>query len=133
LNQIPLIFGNFWFVRGILRATLIDFMNEAPDDQPGKVLNAKYELIEEVGRGGMATVWRALAHGASGFQRVVAVKRLAHGFQPNREVVDMFVEEARVGAALRHPNIVQIQDFGVDEHGSHYLVTEWVDGLHLAD
>jgi eukaryotic-like serine/threonine-protein kinase len=48
-------------------------------------------------------------------------------------VIELFVEEARVGALLRHPNIVQIHDFGKEDSGRYYLVTEWVEGLHLGD
>jgi len=102
-------------------------------DRPGVVLDGKYELIEAVGRGGMAVVWRAQTRGASGFRRPVAVKRLERSFKGYPEIEAMFVEEARVGAALRHPNIVQIHDFGVDEQGEHYLVSEWVEGIHLGD
>ncbi len=104
-----------------------------PSDRPGRVLDGKYELIEAVGRGGMAVVWRAQTRGASGFRRPVAVKRIEQGFKGYPEIEAMFVEEARVGAALRHPNIVQIHDFGVDEQGEHYLVSEWVEGIHLGD
>lgn len=104
-----------------------------PSDRPGQVLDGKYELIEAVGRGGMAIVWRAETRGAAGFRRPVAVKRIEQGFKGYPEIEAMFVEEARVGAALRHPNIVQIHDFGVDEQGEHYLVSEWVEGIHLGD
>ncbi len=104
-----------------------------PTDRPGLVLDGKYELIEAVGRGGMAVVWRAQTRGAAGFRRPVAIKRIEQNFQGFPDIEAMFVEEARVGAALRHPNIVQIHDFGVDEHGGHYLVSEWVEGIHLGD
>ncbi len=100
-------------------------------DHPGRVLAGKYELVEPLGRGGMAVVWRGIAHGAGGFARPVAIKRIeaqVHGFS---EVVEMFVEEARVGALLNHPNIVQVFDFGQDEAGHFFLVTELVNGLHL--
>lgn len=104
-----------------------------PSDRPGLVLDGRYELIEEVGHGGMAVVWRAQTRGAAGFRRPVAVKRIDPSFKGFPEIEAMFVEEARVGAALRHPNIVQIHDFGVDEQGEHYLVSEWVEGIHLGD
>jgi len=81
----------------------------------------------------MAAVWRALTHGASGFQRQVAVKRIDPKFRGYPEVVDMFVEEARVGALLSHPNIVQVHDFGLDETEQYYLVTELVEGMHVGD
>jgi serine/threonine protein kinase len=79
----------------------------------------------------MAVVWRGIAHGASGFARPVAIKRIEAHVLGFAEVVDMFVEEARVGALLSHPNIVQVFDFGKDEQGHHFLVTELVNGLHL--
>jgi len=100
-------------------------------DRPGLILNGKYELVEPIGQGGMAVVWRGISHGSEGFQRPVAIKRIDPAVLGYPEVVQMFVEEARVGAALHHPNIVQVFDFGVDGNGKHFLVTELVDGLHL--
>ncbi|HEX3773812.1 MAG TPA: serine/threonine-protein kinase [Polyangiaceae bacterium] len=101
------------------------------EDVPGRVLAGKYELVEKLGQGGMAIVWRARTRGAAGFSRTVAVKRIEGSVRGFEEVIEMFVEEARVGAALQHPNIVQVHDFGVDEQGVHYLVTELVEGIHL--
>lgn len=100
-------------------------------DQPGRMLAGKYELVQQLGRGGMAVVWRGIAHGASGFARPVAIKRIDAQVVGFAEVIEMFVEEARVGALLHHPNIVQVFDFGQDEQGQHFLVTELVNGLHL--
>jgi serine/threonine-protein kinase len=102
-------------------------------DHAGAIVDGKYALIERVGAGGMATVWRALTYGARGFRREVALKRIHENFGAFPEVIDMFVEEARVGALLRHPNVVQIHDFGKDASGRYYLVTEWVEGVHLGD
>jgi len=101
------------------------------EDVPGRLLAGKYELVEKLGQGGMAIVWRARTLGAAGFFRTVAVKRIEASVRGFDEVIEMFVEEARVGAALQHPNIVQVHDFGVDEDGVHYLVTELVEGIHL--
>ena len=101
------------------------------EDLPGRILAGKYELIEKLGQGGMAIVWRARTLGAAGFFRTVAVKRIEASVRGFEEVTEMFVEEARVGAALQHPNIVQVHDFGEDEHGQQYLVTELVEGIHL--
>jgi serine/threonine protein kinase len=101
------------------------------EDAPGRLLAGKYELVEKLGQGGMAIVWRARTLGAGGFFRTVAVKRIESSVRGFDEVIEMFVEEARVGAALQHPNIVQVHDFGVDEDGVHYLVTELVEGIHL--
>ena len=101
------------------------------EDAPGRILAGKYQLIEKLGQGGMAIVWRAHTLGAAGFFRTVAVKRIEASVRGFEEVTDMFIEEARVGAALQHPNIVQVHDFGEDEQGLHYLVTELVEGIHL--
>lgn len=98
---------------------------------PGLILSSRYELVELAGEGGMATVWRGLVHGASGWSREVGIKRVLPDFCDNDEFVQMFVEEARVGASLHHPNIVQIHDFGLDD-GVYYLVMEWVEGLDLS-
>ena len=78
----------------------------------------------------MAEVFRATTHGVAGFRRPVAVKRILDELSEDPTFVAMFVEEARVTAALQHPNIVQIHDFDRDEDGAYFLVMEWVDGLN---
>ena len=100
-------------------------------DRPGKVIAGRYELLEPAGEGGMAVVWRAVARGAGRFARPVALKRIHASKGADRHMVKLFEEEARVGAALHHPNIVQILDFGVDDDGDYFLAMEWVDGLDL--
>jgi len=99
----------------------------------GLLLAGKYELVELAGTGGMAEVFRGIAHGAAGFRRTVAIKRVLEQFGQNPEFVSMFVEEARVGSDLMHPNIVQIHDFDLDGSGRYFLVMEWVEGLNLAE
>ena len=78
----------------------------------------------------MATVYKGLLRGAAGFQRAVAVKHIKPEYRALRNYVDMFIEEARVGSDLAHPNIVQVHDFCV-EGGSYYLIMEWVEGIDL--
>jgi eukaryotic-like serine/threonine-protein kinase len=95
------------------------------------LIRGRYELLEVAGEGGMATVWRGLMHGAAGYSRPVAVKRLLPLLLRKPEFVEMFVEEARMNSALLHTNIVQILDFDEDEDGSYFLVMEWVEGLDL--
>ena len=95
-----------------------------------QLIARRYELIDQAGEGGMATVWRAVQHGAAGFTRQVAVKHIKPEFQAIQNYINMFVEEARVGSDLAHPNIVQVHDFIIDEK-SYYLVMEWVEGLDL--
>ncbi len=98
---------------------------------PRPVIDGKYELVELAGEGGMASVWRAAVRGAAGFSRTVAIKKIKPEFRAIRNYTDMFIEEARVGSELAHPNIVQVYDFCADEQGSYYIVMEWVEGMDL--
>ena len=91
----------------------------------------KYELLEPVGEGGMAKVWRGVTHGAAGFTCPVAIKRVLPNLAADAGFVAMFVEEARVVSELQHPNIVQVHDFDQDEEGRYFIVMEWVDGIDL--
>ncbi len=102
-------------------------------DAPGTILAGKYELLERAGSGGMAVVWRGRTLGASGFSRPVAIKRIIPHLATDPEFVAMFVEESRVVSELQHPAVTQIHDFGVDDHGHHFLVMEWVEGLDLGE
>jgi eukaryotic-like serine/threonine-protein kinase len=95
------------------------------------IIAERYELIEQAGEGGMAIVWRAAMHGAAGFSRPVAVKRIKPEFRAIKNYTAMFIEEARVGAELQHPNIVQVFDFVIEADGSYYLIMEWVQGIDL--
>ena len=95
-----------------------------------ELLAGRYELLELAGEGGMAQIWRARAHGAAGFHRPVAIKRILPQ-QVSDETEAWFIEEARVVSLLFHPNIVQILFFDRDEDGSYYMVMEWVDGLDM--
>jgi serine/threonine-protein kinase len=98
-----------------------------------ELLGGKYEVLELAGEGGMAKVYRGQTHGAAGFTRPVAIKRVLAPLSQNPEFLKMFVEEARVVSELDHPNIAQIHDFDRDRNGEYYLVLEWVEGLTLAD
>jgi serine/threonine protein kinase len=103
-----------------------------PRERPKQNLIAgKYELLERAGEGGMAVVWKGLMHGAAGFTRPVAMKQIKPELRHDDRQVAMFVEEARLGSCLLHPNIAQVLDFVDDEHGAFWLVTEWVEGLDL--
>jgi serine/threonine-protein kinase len=97
----------------------------------GQLIAGKYELLERAGEGGMAVVWRAVMYGAAGFSRPVALKQMKPELREQDRQVAMFVEEARLGSFLLHPNIAQVLDFVDDDKGSYWLVTEWVEGLDL--
>ena len=90
----------------------------------------QYELLEKFAEGGMAEVWFGRVVGAEGFFREVAVKRLLASSSRDDELVSMFLDEARLGASLHHPNIVSVLDLGGAD-GGWFLVMELVDGPHL--
>jgi serine/threonine protein kinase len=102
-----------------------------PEDAPGRLIAGRYDLVEELGRGGMAVVWRAVQRGAGRFARGVAVKRVLPGLRGSPETLAMLAEEARIGAELNHPNVVAVLDYGLDEFQQPYLVSELVNGLDL--
>ncbi len=76
------------------------------------VLLDQYQLLDRIGVGGMAEVWRATMRGAEGFERPVAIKRILPQFSGDEDFVAMFVDEAKIAVRLSHPNIVQIFDLG---------------------
>jgi eukaryotic-like serine/threonine-protein kinase len=98
---------------------------------PKRWIANKYELLDPVGEGGMAKVWKGVTHGAAGFTCRVAIKRVLPNLAADAAFVAMFVEEARVASELQHPNIVQVHDFDQDEEGRYFLVMEWIDGIDL--
>lgn len=104
-----------------------------PSDKRGlqKLIFDKYKLLEPLGRGGMAEVYRALSVGAAGFKRPVVLKRILPHLAANKQFVDMFVKEASIAASLDHPNIVQVFDLG-EFQGDFFMVMEYVPGVTLA-
>src|SRR5258706_14525449 len=99
--------------------------------QPGgQLIDGKYQLVEVAGEGGMATVYKAVQKGAAGFQRTVAIKHIKPEYRAIKNYIDMFIEEARVGSELQHPNIVQVHDF-VSQDNSYYLGMQCGEGMDL--
>ncbi len=94
----------------------------------GSTLGGRYRLVELLGQGGMATVYRARD---AQLDRDVAVKLLRPELGRDPEFLARFRDEARSAASLGHPNIVAVFDFGEDESGP-YIVMELVDGQDLA-
>jgi eukaryotic-like serine/threonine-protein kinase len=90
-----------------------------------------YELVRRLGRGGMAEVHLAIAHGASGFARKVAIKLLAPELAGDHDLERALIHEATVGGRLHHRNLVAVLGLGVHE-GNYYAVLEYVDGRDLA-
>ena len=102
-------------------------------DPIGKTLDEKYRIERELGRGGMGTVYLATHLGT---ERPVAIKVIAPQFMRRPEFVERFRREARAAGRLRHPNVVDVTDFGFanTEQGQvAYLVMEYLDGCTLGE
>ena len=72
----------------------------------------KYLLLEKLATGGMAQLYRAKLVGAQGFEKIIAIKQILPHLSSEKELVDAFIDEAKLAALLNHQNIVQIYDFG---------------------
>src|SRR5499427_2265954 len=99
----------------------------------GQTLDGKYHLERLLGQGGMGAVYLATHLGT---ERYVALKLIAPQFMRNEEFVERFKREARAAGRLRHPNVVDVTDFGFSGHGIDrvaYLVMEYLDGCTLSD
>jgi serine/threonine protein kinase len=99
----------------------------------GHVLDGKYRIERELGKGGMGAVYLATHLGT---ERPVAIKVIMPQFTRNEEFVERFRREAKAAGRMRHPNVVDVTDFGfaaVDNNQIAYLVMEYLDGCTLAD
>lgn len=93
----------------------------------GRVLNNRYEIIELIGRGGMAYVYKAKD---LKLNRFVAVKVLRDEYTENEQFIKKFDRESQAAAGLTHPNIVSVYDVGVDDE-TYFIIMEYVDGITL--
>ncbi|HMY19990.1 MAG TPA: serine/threonine-protein kinase, partial [Polyangium sp.] len=91
----------------------------------------RYELLDTIASGGMATVHLGRAVGAGGFERLVAIKTMHPHLSSEPDFVAMFLDEARLAARIRHPNVVGTIDIQQDELGL-LLVMEYVEGPSMA-
>jgi eukaryotic-like serine/threonine-protein kinase len=89
----------------------------------------RYEVLGEIASGGMATVFLARALGHGGFQRLMAIKRLHPHLEDDEDFVRMFLDEARLAARIRHPNVVATLD--VEDEDGLYIVMEYIEGVTL--
>src|SRR5687767_1424123 len=90
----------------------------------------RYETLRVIASGGMATVHLARAHGAGGFERLVALKVMHPHIACEPEFVQMFLDEARLAARIHHPNVVSTSDVQQDERGL-FLVMDYIEGSSL--
>lgn len=99
------------------------------DPLVGRVLLGRYRVVRRLAKGGMGVVYLARTEGAAGFVKPVVIKRILPEAE-EKELVGMFVREARILSNLRHPNIAAIVDFA-EEDGAHLMVLEYVHGFDL--
>ncbi|OJH42302.1 serine/threonine-protein kinase [Cystobacter ferrugineus] len=88
----------------------------------------RYELVTPLGSGGMAQVLVARTRGPEGLGRLVALKRILPHLASDPDMVKQFLDEARIGLRLSHPNLITFHDFG-ESQGAYYLVMELVRGV----
>ncbi len=105
-------------------------MREEPARSKGRLVG-RYVVHDRIAAGGMATVHLGRLIGAAGFSRTVAVKRLHDCYAKDPEFVAMLLDEARLAATIRHPNVVPTLDV-VAEGGELLVVMEYVEGDSLA-
>jgi serine/threonine protein kinase len=90
----------------------------------------KYELITQIGQGGMAEVQLAIQRGPGGFEKLVVVKLVHKNLAAQKTFVDMLLDEARVAALVKHPNVVDIYDLG-EAGGRYFIAMEYLEGEPL--
>ena len=98
-------------------------------DLTGKMLAGRYEMLEEIGKGGMALVYKAQDHFLN---RFVAVKVLKEELRDDKEFVTRFNTEAQAAARISNPHVVSIYDVGF-ENGLYYIVMEYIEGITLKE
>ncbi|MEZ5308457.1 MAG: serine/threonine-protein kinase [Pyrinomonadaceae bacterium] len=102
--------------------------------EAGSVVDGKYKIERQLGRGGMGAVYLAIHIGTG---RPVAIKLIAQEFMRRKEFVERFRREAKAAGRMRHPNVVDVTDFGfsIDDDGckTAYLVMEFLDGCTLGE
>ena len=98
------------------------------EDLPAAI--GPYPVLRRLGSGGMAEVLLCRCLGASGFERLVALKRPLPAFRGDGELERLLIAEARVGARIQHRNLVAVHGLGLHE-GTYYVVMDYVDGADL--
>lgn len=90
----------------------------------------RYERLQRIGAGGMAEVFLARHLGPHGFRKTVVLKQILPAHAERPQILEMFLQEARIAARISHPNVVQIFELA-QEDGEYFIVMEYVDGWNL--
>src|SRR5436190_709488 len=106
-----------------------DVITEFTRRYTGNLLDGKYEIVERLGAGGMGQVFKA-THKYLGATRVIKV--VHPQIVENKDAQDRFLREARAATKVTHPNVAAMYDFAELPDGSHYMVSEFIDGENLA-
>lgn len=101
---------------------------ESQAQPPARV--GQYEILCELGRGGMAVLYLARVVGLGGFERLFALKMIHDDLGRDPEFVRMFLDEARLVARIRHPNVVPVYEVGMDQ-GRYFIAMDYVSGETL--
>jgi serine/threonine-protein kinase len=107
-----------------------DYVIESGESASRPPKLGRYELITRIGQGGMAEVQLALQRGPAGFEKLVVVKLVHENLATQKAFVDMLLDEARVAALVKHPNVVDIYDLGEAE-GRYFIAMEYLEGEPL--
>ena len=99
---------------------------ELADDDGG----TSYEILQSIGRGGMAEVFLARRRGPRGFEKLVVIKRLHAELERHPRFLEMFLDEARLAARINDPHVIQIHELG-SRDGSYFIAMEYLDGETL--
>ncbi len=110
-------------------------------EHPPLTTFGRYRLLERLGQGGMAEVFKAKSYGVEGFEKVVVIKRILPELAASEQFVEMFIHEAKLAVRLSHANIVQVFDLGLapgtvvggmPQPDAYYMAMEYVSGFDLA-
>jgi serine/threonine protein kinase len=115
----------------VLREALPPAEDSIPPERTAPERIGRYELCFELASGGMATVYLARVHGASGFEKLVALKRIHRHLAKERKYIDMFLDEAKIASRITHPNVCSVFDFGQAD-GEYYIAMEYLVGEPLS-
>lgn len=101
---------------------------------PGQLkLGERYQLLDEIGRGGMGVIYRGIDRQAAEGKKDVAIKMLLADAGSDEVMYKRFMAEARAASSLSHPNIVAVREFAVSSQGVPFMVMDYLEGLPLSE